>query len=61
MVLDAKMARIALVERGSCLPVSLASTQNKKRLCGGCSRKETAHVLSWHKNNFNGAFASEKS
>ena len=46
-VLDAEMARVPSVERGSCLPVSLASTQYKKQsLCDGRSRKETAHVAS---------------
>ena len=45
IVLDAEMARVASLESGSCLPVSLASTLCKKqRLCGGRSRKETAHV-----------------
>ena len=45
IVLDGEMARVASLESGSCLPVSLASTQCKKqRLCGGRSRKETAHV-----------------
>ena len=49
IVLDAEMAQ-ASVERGSCLPVSLASTQCKKqRQCDGRSTKETAHVPSWNK------------
>ena len=50
IVLDAEMARVPSVECGSCLPVSLASTQCKKqRQCDGRSRKETAHVPSWNK------------
>lgn len=35
IVLDAVMARVASVERGSCLPVSFASTRCEKHgLCG---------------------------
>ena len=50
MIVLAEMTRVPSVERGSCLPVSLASTQCKKqRQCDGRSRKESAHVLSWNK------------
>ena len=50
IVLSAEMARVASIEHGICLPVSLASTLCKKKpLCGGRSRKETAHVPSWNK------------
>ena len=50
IVLHAEMVRVPSVERGSCLPVSLASTQCKKESqCDGRSRKETAHVPSWNK------------
>ena len=50
IVLDAEMAWVPSVERESCLPVSLSSTQCKKQLqCDGRSRKETAQVPSWNK------------
>ena len=50
IVFDAEMARVASVERRSCLPVSFASTQCEKHgLCGKRSWKETAHFPSWNK------------
>ena len=49
VVLDTEMARVVSVGRGNCLSASLASTQCKKRLCDGRSRKGTTHVPSWNK------------
>ena len=50
IVIDIEMARVASVEHGSCLPVSLASAQcEKQRLYNGRYRKETAYVPSWNK------------